>query len=90
MTEQMICRVLAERERIMIQERELSSALEALKRERKPLDVKVAEFLGDEEETEVSKWIVKRIDRRGYEVPPCSYIMVKVNSAKLVAKRTAA
>lgn len=90
MTEQMICKVLAERERIMVQERELNSRLAELKKERKPLDEQVSEYLGDDDETEISKWIIKRIDNKGYEVQPYSYVTVKVNKAKLVAKKSAA
>ena len=90
MTDMKIAKVLAERERYMIQERELNRQLKELKEERKPLDDEIEEFLGDDKEIEISKWIIKRVDRDGYPVPPCSYVSVKANKKKLVAKKTAA
>lgn len=90
MTDTQMYKILAERERIMIQERELNRQLSDLKEERKPLDDDIEEFLGDEERIELSKWIIKRVDRDGYPVPPCSYVSVKANKKKLVAKKTAA
>ena len=90
MTDMKTSKVLAERERIMIAERELNKQLTELKKERKPLDAEVESFLGDNEEIEFSKWIIKRTNRKGYEVQPCSYVTVKLNNTKLVAKRTAA
>lgn len=90
MTDTKMFKILAERERIMVAERELNAKLAELKKVRKPLDVEVEKFLGDDDEVEVSKWIIKRVDRKGYEVKPCSYVQVNVNSRKLVAKKSVA
>ena len=89
MTDMKISKVLAERERIMIQERELNRQIKELKEERKPLDDEIEEFLGNKKEIEISKWIIKRVDRDGYPVPPCSYVSVKPNKKSLVAKKAA-
>lgn len=90
MTDMKIAKVLAERERYMIQERELNKQLTELKKARKPLDAEVEQYLGDDAEVEFSKWVIKRVDRKGYEVKACSYVTVKVNTAALVAKKSAA
>ncbi|MCP4203731.1 MAG: hypothetical protein GY769_17575 [bacterium] len=90
MSDMKIAKALAERERIQIQIREHEKAIEALKKERKPHHAVVEGFLGDDAEVEFSKWIIKKVDRAGYEVKASSYVSVKVNKAKLVAKKSAA
>lgn len=88
LTDQKMYRVLAERERVLIQERELNAALAGLKKQREPLDAQLREYMDGRETTDLSKWTLKWVDRRAYEVPECSYVTVKVNTRKLVAVKT--
>lgn len=86
MTDMKISKVLAERERIMIQERELNKRLAELKEERKPFDIEIDHFLGHKDEIRLSKWIIKRVARDSYEVRASSYVSIRVNKIRLVAK----
>lgn len=89
MTDTQMYKVLAARERIMVQERELNAKLTELKKGRKPLDIEIDHFLGHKEEIKISRWIIKRVNKGSYEVRASSHISVNVNKIKLVAKKAA-
>lgn len=84
-----MCKILAERERILIQERELNAKLTMLKKEREPLDVQVRKYLGSKDEVNVSKWNIKWQHRVAHTVGACKFPVVKVNTKKLTSKKIA-